>query len=307
MLAVRCKAIDPLDVMKLLDVPLNHEGEKGLLGTHQTSLRSMSNLSIPKPCSEDRWFNLLIVAGERIDVSPLTSSDCYSQPSSPCVHPKIWSSNCIANVNSFKMKICSLFPPLKLDSCSKKRQYNRPFFSTILPCTIFAPSAAVFVLNIKYLDALSNATLTTHAIETGRLSPSHFRLGFYTVAVPFLSLFQSLFVLVVHHFCRPVRPPAMMVMCAFFTAGWLVQWSIWMSCEVTALGLQGGACPQRDLVLEKQIVLTTARVTCGGLVWALYAVGFGIALRAYVEERRKTQEMNKAGKRRQTQMIKWTK
>ena len=79
-----------------------------------------------------------------------------------------------------------------------------------------------------------------------------------------------------------------------------------MSCEVTALGLQGGACPRRDLDLERHLGLTAARVTCGGLVWVLYAVGFGIALRVYLEESEKG-KVNKLGKGRQAQMIKWVK
>ena len=199
------------------------------------------------------------------------------------------------------MTLCPIRPVPKFCSCNMSCQHNCQFLSLILPILIFASSVATFTLSMKYLDILSTARLTTYAIALERLWPSHFRLGFYTVALSFLSLFQSLFVLVVHHLWQPISAIATICVCATFSLGWLAQWMIWMSCEVTTLGLSGGACPQRDLNLDTQRELTVARLACGGLIFVLYVLGFGLAWRSLYKERQRRKFKGEC----RTNMVKW--
>lgn len=115
--------------------------------------------------------------------------------------------------------------------------------------------------------------------------------------MPFFTILQSLADLALH-FYMTLHPLYALVVAAIYALGWLVQWSIWMNCEVTEIGFDnagtGGTCFQVNLkhargstVPEKSsMAVVNARVGLGAVVLALYLAYVVLAALAIARKRR---------------------
>ena len=69
----------------------------------------------------------------------------------------------------------------------------------------------------------------------------------YTSTAPFLSIIQSLATLVYAAY-KPLSPGYMIIFSLLMSVCWLVEWSLWMLCEIPGIGPVSAACFQIYLV-----------------------------------------------------------
>ena len=69
---------------------------------------------------------------------------------------------------------------------------------------------------------------------------------FYSATMPFLSVLHAFIDLLLR--CLSMFSPIYaLIASVVFICGWLTQWSIWVNCEASTLGLEYGNCPQKRL------------------------------------------------------------
>ncbi|KAI9679796.1 MAG: hypothetical protein M1817_004810 [Caeruleum heppii] len=163
-----------------------------------------------------------------------------------------------------------------------------PVVIMILLCSITTLGLAV-----SYTSDISRAPLKF--AHYNRQRPSVARVFFYSATMPVLSILHALADSLLYYLGL-VSPLCSLVSSIVFASGWLAQWTLWMDCEITAIGAQNSnyACFQADLKpdpssfyrpLGVSKAIVDARAGFGGIVLGLYLIILGCAAAAVHKNR----------------------
>ncbi|KAI4089854.1 MAG: hypothetical protein LQ344_005113 [Seirophora lacunosa] len=170
-------------------------------------------------------------------------------------------------------------------------------YTPLINIIIFIFAIAVFGAAASYANAAIKTPMDEQALIYMRPRPSNGKIIVYALFMPFFTILQSLADLALH-FYMTLHPLYALVVAAIYALGWLVQWSIWMNCEVSEIGFDnagtGGTCFQVNLkhapgstVPEKSsMAVVNARVGLGAVVLALYLAYVVLAALAIARKRR---------------------
>ncbi|KAL8903870.1 MAG: hypothetical protein Q9207_003641 [Kuettlingeria erythrocarpa] len=151
---------------------------------------------------------------------------------------------------------------------------------------IFILTIAVFGAAASYANAAIQTPMDEQALIYMRPRPSNGKIIVYSLFMPFFTMLQSLVDLAFHYYLS-LHPIYALVVSATYFIGWLVQWSIWMDCEVSGIGFEnagkGETCfqvnlahgPKSRVPSKSSEGIVNARVGLGAIVIALY-VAYGV-------------------------------
>ncbi|KAL8967330.1 MAG: hypothetical protein Q9197_005487 [Variospora fuerteventurae] len=170
-------------------------------------------------------------------------------------------------------------------------------YTPLLNILIFLFAVACFGLAASYANAVINTPMSEDAIRYERPRPTNGMKIAYALFMPFFTILQSLFDLVLH-FCFSLHPIYALVISVIYFTGWLTQWAMWMNCEISAIGTDNGhdlnVCFQADLEgagystlpSKSSFEVVDARVGLGFIVFALY-IAYGVMAALAVARKRK--------------------
>ncbi|KAL8924717.1 MAG: hypothetical protein Q9208_003907 [Pyrenodesmia sp. 3 TL-2023] len=159
-------------------------------------------------------------------------------------------------------------------------------YTPLINIVIFTFAIAVFGAAASYANAAIKTPMDEQALIYMRPRPSNGKIIVYSLLMPFLTIIQSLLDLA-FHFCLALHPLYALVVSAIYFIGWLVQWSIWMHCEVSGIGFdnagKGETCfqinldhaPNSTVPSKSSEGVVNARAGLGAVVMALY-VAYGL-------------------------------
>ncbi|KAL9630913.1 MAG: hypothetical protein Q9204_004481 [Flavoplaca sp. TL-2023a] len=169
----------------------------------------------------------------------------------------------------------------------------------LLNIAIFLVSIVTFGLAVSYAHDAIATPMQEQFIRQKRSRPTNSQIIAYSTAMPFFSILQSGLDLSLH-FLISLHPVYSLVISILYFSGWLTQWTIWMNCEITAIGFdnagEGDTCWQVNLehrqysevpILSSEAIVD-GRLGLGGVAIALYAAYAVMALMAVLRNRRRS-------------------
>ncbi|KAL8776185.1 MAG: hypothetical protein Q9213_008361 [Squamulea squamosa] len=170
-------------------------------------------------------------------------------------------------------------------------------YTPLLNIVILIASVITFGFAVSYANASIKTPMEKQALIYMRPRPSNSKIIVYSAFMPFFTILQSILDLSLH-FLVSLHPIYSLAISSVYFIGWLVQWSIWMHCEISGIGFdnagKGETCWQVNLDHRKgsrvpfrsSEGVVNGRVGLGAVVVALYAVYAVLALLAVLRNRR---------------------
>ncbi|KAI4193893.1 MAG: hypothetical protein LQ350_008090 [Teloschistes chrysophthalmus] len=178
-----------------------------------------------------------------------------------------------------------------------KNRADRLHYAPLLNFAILIISVLTFGLAVSYAHAAINTPMWPQALVYMRPRPSNSKIIVYSAFMPFFTILQSILNLTLH-FLYSLHPIYSLAISSVYFIGWLVQWSIWMHCEISGIGFEnagkGETCWQVNIDHRKDGTIplrssqgvVNGRVGLGAVVIALYAVYAVLAAMAVFRNRR---------------------
>ncbi|KAL8720128.1 MAG: hypothetical protein Q9225_002973 [Loekoesia sp. 1 TL-2023] len=166
----------------------------------------------------------------------------------------------------------------------------------LINVAILLCSIVTFGLAVSYAHDAIKTPMWQQALIYMRPRPTNQRIIVYSAFMPFFTILQSILDLSLH-FLISLHPLYSLVISSLYFIGWLVQWSIWMHCEISGIGFdnagKGETCFQVNLDHRKDSMIpfrssegvVNGRVGVGAVVTALYAVYTVMAALAVMRNR----------------------
>ncbi|KAI4258264.1 MAG: hypothetical protein L6R42_005206, partial [Xanthoria sp. 1 TBL-2021] len=170
-------------------------------------------------------------------------------------------------------------------------------YAPLLNIAILLASVVTFGLAVSYANASIRTPMENQAEVYMRPRPTNSKIIVYSTFMPFFTILQSGLDLSLH-FLISLHPIYSLAISSVYFIGWLVQWSIWMHCEISGIGFdnagKGETCWQVNLDHRKYSMVpmrssegvVNGRVGLGAVVIALYVAYFAMALLAVLRNRR---------------------
>ncbi|KAI9679795.1 MAG: hypothetical protein M1817_004809 [Caeruleum heppii] len=160
---------------------------------------------------------------------------------------------------------------------------------------VFLFSVTNLVFGIFYVKEISQAPRTDFEILSDAERPSVARLTFYAATMPFLSILHSIANGILY-LLSLLSPTYSLISSVIFIVGWLVQWVLWMDCEISGLGAQNDqhVCFRTDYMWSREVfyvpdtgspTVALGKMGAGLLVLVLYLTLLGCAAAAVHKNR----------------------
>ncbi|KAL8655310.1 MAG: hypothetical protein Q9226_003094 [Calogaya cf. arnoldii] len=170
-------------------------------------------------------------------------------------------------------------------------------YAPSLNVAILLATVVTFGLAVSYASASIRTPMDKQALIYMRPRPANSKIIVYSAFMPFFTILQSGLDLSLY-FLISLHPLYSLAISSLYFIGWLVQWSIWMHCEITSIGSsnagKGETCWQVNLDHRQNSKIpfrssegvVNGRVVLGAVVIALYVAYFVMALLAVMRNRR---------------------
>ncbi|KAL8851477.1 MAG: hypothetical protein Q9221_003577 [Calogaya cf. arnoldii] len=178
-----------------------------------------------------------------------------------------------------------------------KNWSGRLQYAPLLNVVILLATVVTFGLAVSYANASIRTPMDKQALVYMRPRPSNSKIIVYSAFMPFFSILQAGLDLSLY-FLISLHPVYSLAISSIYSIGWLVQWSIWMHCEISGIGFdnagKGETCWQVNLDHRQNSMIpfrssegvVNGRVGLGAVVIALYVAYFVMALLAVLRNRR---------------------
>ncbi|KAI4218314.1 MAG: hypothetical protein LQ349_008767 [Xanthoria aureola] len=178
-----------------------------------------------------------------------------------------------------------------------KNWSGRLRYTPFLNIAILLAAIVTFGIAVSYANASIRTPMDNQAQIYMRPRPTNGKIIVYSTFMPFFTILQSGLDLSLH-FLISLHPIYSLAISSVYFIGWLVQWSIWMHCEISGIGFdnagRGETCWQVNLDHRKNSMIplrssqgvVNGRVGLGAVVIALYVAYFTLALLAVMRNRR---------------------
>ncbi|KAL9627992.1 MAG: hypothetical protein Q9204_006191 [Flavoplaca sp. TL-2023a] len=170
-------------------------------------------------------------------------------------------------------------------------------FTPLINIAILLASVVTFGLAVSYANASIKTPMDKQALIYMRPRPASSKIIVYSAFMPFFSILQSGLDLSLHYLLS-LHPIYSLAISSVYSIGWLVQWSLWLHCEISSIGFdnagRGETCWQVNLDHRENSMVpfrssegvVNGRFGLGTVVIALYLAYWTLSLMAVLRNRR---------------------
>ncbi|KAL8663673.1 MAG: hypothetical protein Q9202_003619 [Teloschistes flavicans] len=174
---------------------------------------------------------------------------------------------------------------------------DRLHYAPLLNFALLSFSVITFGLAVSYAHAAIKTPMWPQALIYMRPRPSNGKIIVYSTFMPFFTILQSILNLLLLTLYS-LHPIYSLAISSVYFVGWLIQWSIWMNCEISGIGFdnagEGETCWQVNIDHRKDSMIplrtsegvVNGRVGLGAVVIALFGVYAALAALALVRKQR---------------------
>ncbi|KAL8919113.1 MAG: hypothetical protein Q9172_005143 [Xanthocarpia lactea] len=179
-------------------------------------------------------------------------------------------------------------------------------YAPLINIAILLASVVTFGLAVAYARASIRTPMDEQALIYMRPRPANSKIIVYSTFMPFFSILQSGLDLSFHYLIS-LHPIYSLAISSVYSIGWLVQWSLWLHCEISSIGFdnagKGETCWQVNLDHRENSTVpfrssegvVNGRFGLGTVVIALYLAYWTMSLMAVLRNRRGGAKGDKIG------------